>query len=349
MSGNKMKRKVKNMCLGFSAQMEWEALMIREKMIEQFDIDFSDIELPKPDLLARVNNKSFLLFSMVLFDKIDGSHLSHYDLRKLIDLGLLEENAYMSNRELSDIHKNPVQSLIHDISPETYLHDTKLHGIKELSESIMLESKSRIIQSMIDYSTQNEGGFNYDYNTLLELYESWLTDCEFWAESTDVNHEKDLLGMFKSSIMYGLYDSDSNGSIYFDGSIRSTKHQIHTELPFTQSDICQIMKIDLSPLLYHFPIPQTISEVITLRKRDEIKAFREVFFSWCSLLKTGEFSVAEKIKSDIQLAEKGLEKYRKWEDGKTKVFNCIIDVVVNQIPYLSTILGAIAPFRLFAI
>lgn len=334
-----------NMCLGISAQTEWEALMIREKMIERRDIDFSDDELPKPEFLTRINNKSFLLFAMLLFDKIDGSHLSCYDLRKLIDVGLVGEYAHIKNRKLVDIRKHPVQSLINDISPKTYLNDTKLHGIKELTETIMLESKNKIIRSMIKYSAQNEYGFLYDFNVLSESYSSWLYDCEFWAGSLDINHEKELLGIFKNSIMYGLYDSDIYGSIYFDGSFHSSKEQTYAKTTFTQSDICQIMKIDLSPLLYHFPIPQSVNEVIVLRKREEIKAFREVFLTWCFLLKTGEFDIANKMKADIRLAEKGLEKYRKWEDGNIKIFNCIIDVIVGQIPYLSTILGVIAPFQ----
>jgi hypothetical protein len=347
----KEEQKLSNICLGFSAQTEFEALMIREKMIEQRDLIFHDKSLPDVNTLPRINNRSFLLFAMVLFDRIDGSHVSFYNLDKLVDAGLLHKNACMINTDLRIVRWNFLQYLINN-KPNMY-DDIKLYEIKRLAETIMLECKSQIVYSLKKYHTQNEGGFYHNFDDVSELYESWLPDCEYRDDSyeinmgisTEVNHGKVLLGTIKSGIMYGLSESDSRGSLFFDTFLKTTNTRTTNNALITGTDVCQIMKVNLSPLLYHFPIPQSIDEVLVLRNREEIKAFREVFFTWCTLLKNGELNMAEKIKKDIQLAEKGLYKYRKWEDERIKKFNCIMDVIVGQIPYLSNLVGIISPFQ----
>ena len=69
-----------NLCLGYSALTNWESLMIREGIIDRYDSAFSDTTIPESAKHMRIYNKSFLLFSIVLFDKIDSSSLSMYNM-----------------------------------------------------------------------------------------------------------------------------------------------------------------------------------------------------------------------------------------------------------------------------
>ena len=86
-------------------------------------------------------------------------------------------------------------------------------------------------------------------------------------------------------------------------------------------NISRIINIDLSPKLYHLPIPSTVAEAIELRKRPEIVSFRKIFFEWCKANKEGDIDMTKRIKSDINMAQKELDKYI---SGKTVRLNCLV-------------------------
>lgn len=69
------------------------------------------------------------------------------------------------------------------------------------------------------------------------------------------------------------------------------------------------------------------------------------FFEWCKAIKQGDIDMATRIKKDISIAQKELDKYYKWETRKTKLFSCITEVLIGQIPYLSNVVGTISPFQ----
>jgi len=326
------------MCLGSSALTDWETLLIREGYITHNSI--SDELVLGNDRGMRLLNRDFLLFSMVLFDKIDSSRLSLYNLERLVDLGIVEEHAHIAEEELKYLLADPIESLFHHLSPENYVTNQKLENISEVAEEIMRVNKSKILTS-IDRENQLAG---YLWTPAKEAfssqYRSLLKGCEFWASDVEMCPE---LGLVKEGIMKGLYTSDYYGSVYYDGTVGSKLYSAAQD-DIDDMTISRIMRLDLSPELYHFPVPKNMDEVIMLRKRPEIKVFREMFFNWCYVLKRGEFNIAEQVKADVARAQKDMEKYYKWESGKTKLFNCLIDVIVGEIPYLSTILGAISPF-----
>lgn len=112
------------------------------------------------------------------------------------------------------------------------------------------------------------------------------------------------------------------------------------------ANISYILKLDLSPLLCEFPIPQNIKDVLYLRSRPEIKSFRETFFSWCDCIKREEYDIAQRIKKDILVAQNMLAKYSQWEKKKTNLLYCTIDAILSQVPYLSNVLGLISPYSL---
>lgn len=329
--------------LGYSALNSWESLMIKEGIISEYDKDFLGTELSYTARHTRLdNNKKFLLFSLVLFDRIDASHLSMFNMDKLIDLGVVDEHAHMVEAHLSNMDQTSL--LFHKLDTSLYQHDQKLAQARDFAEEIMIANKEKIIRAIKKQEKMHEYHF-VNESELAKNYKLWLCDCEFWASAREINHAKDSMGILKESIMYGIYDSMISGSIYFDGSILPTHHGVQSPVDVTAEDVSQIMNIDLSPELYHLPIPSTFSEAILLRNRPEILSFRNVFFEWCKAIKQGDIEMATRIKKDISIAQKELDKYYKWEEQKTKLFSCITEVLISQIPYLSNVVGAISPFQ----
>lgn len=328
--------------LGYSALNSWEALMIKEGLITSYDKDFYDRKLTDSSQHTRVDNKKFLLFSLILFDKIDASNLSMFNMDKLIDYGIVDEHAHMIEAQLDNMDE--IALTFHNLNTSMYQFDQTLSVAKEAAEEIMLANKSKIIKALLKQERLHEYSF-LEQQEISKNYNEWLQDCEFWGSSKNFHNSKESMGIIKESIMYGIYDSIQSGSVYYDGSIVPIKNNNIVETNISAQDISQIMNIDLSPVLYHMPIPSTVSEALILRDRPEIVSFRNIFFEWCTALKQGDIDMATRIKKDINLADQELKKYYKWENDKTKLFNCIIDVAVGQIPYFSSLVGSISPFQ----
>lgn len=281
------------MRFGYSALNNWEALMIREGLITSYDRDFGDKTLTETSKHTRVDNKRFLLFSLILFDKIDASHLSMFNMDKLIDLGIVDEHAHMIESKLINMDKTSFT--FQNLNLSMYEHDQALLAARDAAEEIMIANKNKIVKALLKQERLHEYYF-LEERDILENYNRWLYDCEFWASNTGVPHAKESMGIIKESIMYGIYDSVLSGSIYYDGSISHTESNSIKETHISIQDISRIMNIDLSPELYHLPIPSTIAEAIMLRNRPEIVSFRSIFFEWCKALKQGDIDMAVRIK-----------------------------------------------------
>ena len=89
--------------LGFSALNSWEALMIKAGYISRYDKDFSEEELTYTSRHTRVEHRKFLLFAIMLFDKIDASHLSMFNMEQLIEQGIVDEHAHMVESRQSNM------------------------------------------------------------------------------------------------------------------------------------------------------------------------------------------------------------------------------------------------------
>lgn len=341
------KHNLNKLCLGRASLNNWEILMIREGMIDKIsntidDRDVSDELLNSKEI--KVWDKRFLLFSMVLFDKIDSSRLSKYDLSKLIDLGVIEEHAMIAEDRLA-YRNDPFDSLTED----TYSDDSQMRYLNEISKEIMLANKNQVIAE-IGKKIRIDGMSYYQPTLLEEKYDEWIVDCELWSSKKwERMPNKEELGIFKEGVMSGLYQSMVRGSVYYDGVISSRNLNLNFDrfdLNKLQENITQIISLDLSPELYSLPIPSNINEVIQLRKRPEIVSFRKIFFEWCNFLKNGDVEMASKVKQDIKKAQTELEKYYKWENSKVKTFSCLFDAFIGQIPYISNIVSAVSPFSL---
>lgn len=328
--------------LGYSALNDWEALMIKEEMITGYAKDFYERDMTYTSKHTRVNNKKFLLFALMFFDRIDASHLSMFDMEKLVELNVVDEHAHMIESKL--INMDETALLFQRGYQSKYNDNASLLASKEAAEEIMIANKKKIVHALLKQDSIHEYCF-MEERELLENYDEWIQDCELWANSTTFSIGKESMGIIKESIMYGIYDSMVSGSIYYDGSIGSSDSVLNEKDRINAKDISRIMNIDLSPELYHLPIPSTVSEAIVLRNRPEIVAFRKVFFEWCKAFKQGDIDMIVRIKNDVRKAQKGLDKYYKWEKSNVKLFSCILDVVIGLIPYLSTVVGIISPFQ----
>lgn len=328
--------------LGYSALSNWEVLMIKEGLISTYDVDLNIDGLTYTSRHMRVDNRKFFLFALVLFDKIDASHLSMFNMDRLIDLGIIDEHAHMIESHLANM--NQTSLLFQKINYSMYQDNHILSMAKDIAEEIMIANKAKIVRAIAKQDNIHEHYFLEEYE-ISKNYTKWLNDCELWASATNINRAKESMGIMKESIMYGIYDSILSGSIYYDGSISSTAYRPLDEVDITADNVSRIMNIDLSPELYRLPIPSTVSEAIMLRNRPEISSFRNIFFEWCRAIKQGDIDMAMRIKKDVNIAQKGLDKYYKWENSKIKLFSCITDVIIGQIPYLSNIVGAISPFQ----
>lgn len=327
--------------LGYSALSNWEIMMIKEGFINSYDYELNIDEITDTAKHSRIDNKKFLLFALVLFDKIDASHLSMFNMDKLIDLGIVDEHAHMIEDKIANMDET--SSLFFHLDDALQQDNQTLLATKEIAEEIMIANKSKIVRAIAKQENLHEYGF-LDEREIAKNYAKWLYNCELWG-SINFNRAKETMGIMKESIMYGLYDSITSGAIYYDGSISNVNIKSTDVNADIAENISRIMNIDLSPELYHLPIPSTVSEAIELRKRPEIASFRNVFFEWCDAIKQCDIDMAQRIKSDVRKAQKELDKYYKWENSKIKLFSCIIDVIVSQIPYLSNIVGCISPFQ----
>jgi hypothetical protein len=332
-----------SICWGYKALHDWECLLLRDGYINEYCKDFSEKDIVK-DLERiknyKIMNKQFLYFSMILFDKIDSSYLSMYNLDRIIDLGVIEEHGNITESKLEFLPKSPFDTL----SKSTYIENETMYNINHISTEIMELSKESVIRTI--YNKFKKHGWYFEEDRIRKNYGTWIKDCEMWGSSIDWEQSKETLGIVKESLMRGIYNSIKNNSIYYDGGLSdSAKLQMSSigQNRFSE-DISYIVNLDLSSELYHLPVPTNMEEVIKLRNRNEIQQFRREFFSWCSFLRNGEIDLANKIKKDVDLAKKELEKYYKWENNKTKVFNCLIDVVGGQIPYISNLNGVFSPF-----
>lgn len=328
--------------LGYSALSNWEIMMIKEGFINCYDKDLRLDEITDTAKSSRIDNKKFLLFSLLLFDKIDASHLSMFNMDKLIDSGIVDEHAHMIEASLSNLDETSL--LFQHLNDSLIQNNPNLLAAKEASEEIMIANRRKIVRTMIKQKNLHEYHL-FTEQEIMANYAEWLRDCELWASSFFYNSARETMGMVKESIMYGLYDSIISGTIYYDGSISTESHKLVDTPANIAENISKIINIDLSPELYHLPIPSTVSEAIELRKRPEIVSFRNIFFEWCKAIKQCDIDMAERIKNDVNRAQKELDKYYKWEKSKIKLFSCIIDAIVGQIPYLSNIVGGISPFQ----
>jgi len=90
------------------------------------------------------------------------------------------------------------------------------------------------------------------------------------------------------------------------------------------------------------PMPQSIEEVIKMRKSPYIKSFRSVMQEWSHYVNQGEYLLAEKIKKDLVKANTQLEKLERYKRFSLSPYVRIFNLIGGQIPVLGSVLGIIS-------
>lgn len=331
--------------LGEAALFNWETLMMREKIIKSFNMNFftnrQAITLPN----NKVYDKKLLYFFMVLFDKFSSVTKSAYDLTTLNNLGLIDMDGLSWEFHTDRLG---IQSVKTDL---LFTEDIRRY-YEAIAKDLMYINKNRIIK-FLDKDSRRGLKSRLDKDDYVYIDHFNIAEAKMfynhWVQEPDNIEVGELytptaIKLLRESISRGLYLSDHLGQTYYDGNLSINKAKV--KILDTSFDINCILSLDLTPLLCEFPIPRNMKDVLYLRSRPEIKSFREIFFYWCDCIKQEEYDIAEKVKKDILSAQNALAKYSEWEKRKVGFLFCTIDALLSQIPYLSNILGFVAPYSL---
>lgn len=315
----------KILCLGEVALHNWTEYLVKEKYITHYNrgclggFDFTTTYSFEPS--HRIYDKKYLLFCMVLFDKIITSSLSNFVYDKIVETGIIDDN-FFTYRFDQSYEKN---GYYQDIAIN-FIEANKKSLINYLSRDIVHSSKFQVNPEQ-------------DYLSFLQN-----PHCE--GIQKHFNPNVLILTQIRDAMEAGLSLSQESNVIFYNGRL-SYKNRKH-EIPLTSSKLNDyanyILQLDLTPEINQFPLPQNMVDVLYLRKQPEIISFREVFFSWINYIAAGDYDIASKIKKDVISANSALEKYRNFEKKKTNLFYCTIDALLGQIPYLSNLLSFVSPY-----
>ena len=269
---------------------------------------------------------------MVLFDKIMTSGISTFILDKINNLGIINETKFNTHKYLN-------LDTFGDVFEDNLENKTHFEG---LAIDFMSKNKKSIINYLekdlyVYYSGSHSVGAKGDF-------EKWHKNHEQEGKQSHFVSNIFFLGEIKRALSHGLYLVNNNENIYFYNGRLSYVKSDDDFLNRVRDDITYILQLDLSPEINEFPIPNSIEDVIFLRNQPAIVSFREVFFTWIEYIKKGKYDLALKIKKDVLTANNHLAKYNKWEKQSKNLFFCAISAVLGQIPYLSNLVGAIAPY-----
>lgn len=273
----------------------------------------------------RIYDKKYLLFCLVLFDKIITTSPSMFVYDKLVETGIIDRNFYYRDMIGKEIDIDSIgEKYYREISVD-FIRNNKKAMVNYLSKDILHNNRF--------YSTVNP---EYDYELYLE------EPCMIGIQK-HFNPNVAILREIYSSMTRGLILSKRNDFVFYNGRLSYKNKQYEMQNNFDKY-ANYILQLDLTPEINRFPLPQNMIDVLYLRKRPEIVSFREVFFYWVDCIAKGEINIATKIKKDVISANNALEKYRDYERKKTNLFYCTIDAIAGQIPYLSNLLSAVSPY-----
>lgn len=324
----------KILCLGEVALHNWTEYLVKEKYIAQYSKGcgggFDVTTTYNFDSRHRIYDKNYLLFCMVLFDKLITTSPSLFIYDKVVETGIIDERFFYRDYLGRDNKLvNESGSYYSDVAVN-FIRSNKKSLINYLSKDILHTNRfSATIDPQLDF-------------------ESYLEDPHHHGVQRKFNPNVFILIQIRDSMEKGLILSQKKDVIFYNGRL-SYRNKSH-ELLFNSNKFSDytnyILQLDLSPEISQFPMPQNMMDVLFLRRQPAIKSFREVFFHWVDCIANGELNIAAKIKKDVISANNALEKYRDFERKKTNLFYCTIDAIAGQIPYLSTFLGAVSPYSL---
>lgn len=395
---------------------EFEHLLVKDR----YGIEGTERYDSLPFKNKRITNRSRLLVSLLLYEKIDAVTLSSLDLSPLIDAGVVEPESCIvagthRNHPLEEmlnaawkLKQNIISALYvvlddllnyfnlkHEIYPRNVFHDEDL---LELVDSILYEEKHDFVavlknlvrkmfdphemmlsediiiraQELIDQKEEllfSQFSKVKESNSLFRMYcdvfsrmqessqwysvpnncriceKEWgncVSNSEFFSQCNFLCPQREDLGAQKFAKMNGLVTSHLQNATLFDNSIRFKTRRVPLEK--ITEDIYHIVNIDMSQIIGSLPVPHTVQEAMRLRERPEIKSYRNIFLSWCENMYRGDVPEAEYIKRDFDDANKFF-KDKERSEKCCPAFRCTCEIIGNQIPYLSNIIGIVSPLQ----
>ncbi|MCL2691315.1 MAG: hypothetical protein FWE56_03545 [Candidatus Bathyarchaeota archaeon] len=325
----------KILCLGEVASHHWTELMVKEGFITHsfdtrpcgFDVsstfDFSSSH--------RIYDKKHLLFLMVLFEETMTSSIVNFPLDKVANTGLIDEEKF---------------HLFKRVDKYNEFANTGIKYFTDISLDFMANNK----KSMVNYLSKDILHTSYfEVNAAVD-YDSFFRNPLGTGPQSGFNPNVFILREIRDALALGLKLSQTEEICFYNGRLShiNKKHNFKDvpDLNSFSDNIRYILQLDLTPQINEFPIPESIRDVLYLRKQPEIISFREVFFDWLTCLQEGDYDIANKIKCDVVKANEALAKYKKWEKRKTNMLYCTLDAVVGLIPYISTVVGSVTPYSL---
>lgn len=143
-------------------------------------------------------------------------------------------------------------------------------------------------------------------------YSSLLTsECAFWCEAS----------IIRSVFLSDLYAATEMKVPIYSSSNRYLSPQ-NISLKDTIDRVYGLVNISLGESLQNLPTPSTFRELVNLRKRPELKSFRNIFSSWCKSLSDGDEETMRIITRDFLLAQKALKKRYHSSNKKSSLFYC---------------------------
>lgn len=324
----------KNLCLGEVALHNWTEYLVKEKYITHYSRGcpngFDVTTTYNFDSRHRIYDKNYLLFCMVLFDKVITTSPSLFIYDKVAETGIIDEgffNCDYLGRDKKLIGENG-----------NYYSDLVVNFIRSNKKSL-INYLSKDILHINRFSTTVDPPKDY---------ESYFEDPYYHGVQRSFNPNVFILTQIRDAMESGLFLSQKKDIIFYNGrlSYRNKSHELLYNSNKFNEDTNYILQLDLSPEINQFPMPQNMMDVLFLRRQPAINSFRDVFFHWVDCIANGELDIAAKIKKDVISANNSLEKYRNFERKKTNLFYCTIDAVIGQIPYLSNFLSAVSPYSL---
>lgn len=326
-----------------------ETILIREGLIDEpnSDLSISDITV-KPPLRYRVVDKRFLLFLLVLFDNVSSVTKTKYNLDRIIDTGLIDRYSYINwNFALIDdktIGINPASEKlpILDNYENSYYSSLAIDFMEQHQKEIINFLSIQDSHANLERQPTNHIYDRFNRELANIYFHQWIREKS--VDEVGEPHTPNSIKLTRSNIKYGLKISSLKNTAFYDSTFTS-KIPSNKDISIIK-DVSALINIDLSSLFLSFPIPNSMSDVLYLRSQHEIIIFREVFFHWCDLIRSGHVDICREVFKDIDTAKKGLEKFDKWEKRSVNILSCSIEAAIGQIPYLSNLLSIYSPFTL---
>lgn len=332
----------------------FERYLIRKKMITKSFLDDKEqrpenLEITKCPLVGL--KKLFIL--LTLFEDVN-SNSSIYNFDRLIDVGLVKENNTLGNNEnevayTADIIDEAVRLM------KTYKRDIVKfikRDDRELLRYLSEKSEAKEFWKNVDRSSRmfictdingNPFELNRDFDAIVEQVDDLYSGCNYFESRGEgllfdlfQNRSIELdIGSIRDNLIEGLYYSKNNSATFVSGIFSNT---VPTKITDCVDSVYYTVQARLPNEINILPMPQSLDEVLKMRKSPYIKSFRNVMNEWSYYVGEGEYKLAEKIKKDLIIANRQLDHLDRYKRFSQSPYTRVFNVLGGFVPYLNVLL-----------